>query len=243
MISSGVFWWMMGLSLAWCAWAIAAHALVRGPRGLADAGLFWRLSQAYAAGFHRLRVEGREHLPDTACPGPMIVVANHTSGVDPVLIQSACRFEIRWMMAADMQLPAARRLWEWTGVIPVERTARDTRALRDALRHLHRGGVVGVFPEGGIGRPRGVLLPFLPGVGLMIQRSGAPVLPMVLEGTPDAPTAYESLWKPSRSRLRIMPLRHYGPADRHEAITRDLEERFLGWTGARPGARTPETLL
>ncbi len=182
----------------------------------------------------------------------MLVVANHTAGIDPILIQAACGFEVSWMMAADMMVPQAGAVWRWTRVIRVERTGEDgerrgnAASLREAVRRLQAGGVVGLFPEGRIERPRGVLLPFMPGVGLLVvmadkrlsstgappspvpQSKGVPILPVVIEGTPDASTAWGSLWRRSRSTLRVLPMVRYERTATAEEITSDLEERFMG---------------
>jgi 1-acyl-sn-glycerol-3-phosphate acyltransferase len=66
--------------------------------------------------------------------------------------------------------------------------------------------VLGVFPEGGIERPAGTLRPFFPGVGLIIARSGAPVLPVWISGTPRTDTAWDSLLRTSRTRVVFGPL-------------------------------------
>src|SRR5438876_11409354 len=67
-------------------------------------------------------------------------------------------------------------------VIPVERTARDTSAMRSALRALQEGRVLGIFPEGRI-EEKGELLPFQPGVAQMAIKMKVPVYPVYLDGT------------------------------------------------------------
>jgi 1-acyl-sn-glycerol-3-phosphate acyltransferase len=66
--------------------------------------------------------------------------------------------------------------------IPVERSGRDSSALRAALRALQAGRVLGVFPEGRIEKDR-ELLPFQSGPALLALRTGAPVFPAYLDGT------------------------------------------------------------
>lgn len=233
----------MWLAIAAGVWVLVIAAsrvlLTTGPRrGDIDAGLFFWVAVLYARLLHRLRVEGREHIPRT---GPLIVVANHTGGVDPILIQVAVpRREIRWMMARDMMIPRLRGLWEWMRVIPVVRSGAsgDSGAAREALRHLKDGGVLGVFPEGAIERPPGILRPFAPGVGLLAARSGAPVLPVVITGTPAASSAWGSLFRPSRSRIRILPPVCYAQENLSpEAIAADLLRRIAeasGWPVGGP---------
>lgn len=214
------------------AWAFISAWLMDNPRGEIDIGLAWRAIQIYSWIIHRLRVNGAVHRPDTRHPGPLIVVVNHTAGVDPVLIQAACPFEIRWMMAADMRLPVFEWFWSWARIISVEREGREVAAAREAIRHVKAGGVLGIFPEGGIERPARKLLPFIPGVGFIIAKTGAPVLPAILEGTPDVEPAWASLWRFSRATLTFHPPIYYGDSGLTPAeIAADLHRRFEAWTG------------
>ncbi len=192
------------------AWAYISAWLLDNPRGEIDIGLAFRAIQVYSWLIHRLRVRGREHCPGSRHPGPLIVVVNHTAGVDPVLIQAACPFEIRWMMAAEMRLPIFEWFWSWARIISVERQGR----------------------EGGIERPARRLLPFIPGVGFIIAKTGAPVLPAIIEGTPDTDPAWGSLWRFSRATLTFHPAINYQDSGLSPAeIAADLHRRFEAWTG------------
>lgn len=211
------------------------------PRRDFETGVAWRASQIYALLVHRVRVEGVEHFPDEPEPGPLVVVANHTAGVDPLLIQVACPFFIRWMMALDMRLPVMEWFWRWSQIISVDRDGREVAAARTAIHHLRQGGVVGIFPEGNLERPARHILPFLPGVGLIIAKSGARVLPAIIEGTPQVDPAWASLWRVSRSSVRFLEQVSYegtgmGPAE----IASDLRERFVEATGW-PRCDEPDT--
>jgi len=219
-------------ALGWLAgWLVAT------PRGEMDSGAVFRAFQIYAALIHRLRVVGREHIPVVG-PRGLIIVANHTAGVDPVLLQAALPYEVRWMMARDMQFAGLDWLWELGRVIAVDRTGRDSRSAREAMRHLESGGVIGIFPEGGIERPRRTLRPFMPGVGLIVKRTGATVLPVVIDGTPDVGPAWASLVRTSRASVRILPPIEYAKSGLGaDQIARDLETRYAEWTGWRVHSR------
>lgn len=202
------------------------------PREEPVSGIGFRLCELYGRWFHALRVVGIENVPRERHPGALIVVSNHTAGVDPVLIQAACRFEVRWMMAEDMRLGVFEKFWEWAGVISVDRTGRDLRGTREAVRHLRAGGVLGVFPEGGLERPRRQVRRFHAGVGLLIRKTGARVLPAIVDGTPTVDRAWASLYRPSRSTVTFEPIIDYaGTAMSAEEIAADLRERYLAWTG------------
>ncbi|MBC7835929.1 MAG: 1-acyl-sn-glycerol-3-phosphate acyltransferase [Phycisphaerales bacterium] len=238
-------WWAVGGGAAWVCFALWSRALLNNPRRDVEGGLAIFGMKAYSRLVHRLHVRGRGNRPSISEAGPLIVVANHTAGIDPILLQAVCPFEIRFMMAEDMQVPELAKVWAWTRVIPVIRTTMeggvgagaggggrrkgsDARAALVALRHLKGGGVLGVFPEGGIARPPGQLMPFLPGVGFLVKRSGAPVLPAVITGTPEAKTAWGSFFKPSRSVVEFLPLVHPAADATPEQIAEDLQARFRG---------------
>jgi len=132
--------------------------------------------------YHDVRVYTPCRLPRN---GPGILVCNHTSGADPLFIQSACRRLITWMMAAEYyQVPVPGLPWVFRsiGIIPVQRSGRDMPAMRMALRALHKGRILGVFPEGRIETGR-ELLSLQTGVAMLAIKSGVPVYPAYLDGT------------------------------------------------------------
>jgi 1-acyl-sn-glycerol-3-phosphate acyltransferase len=193
--------------------------------------LFW----LYARVVHRVRFEGLEHVPRGKTPPPegLLIVANHTAGIDPLLVQAACRFEIRWMMAEDMRAPALDLFWRFARIIFVDRRMGDRRAASEALHHLRSGGALGVFPEARIERPPRVVLPFMPGVGVFAKRTHVPVLPVFIEGTPLTPTAWGSLWRPSRARVVFLPMVRYGKGSAlgPREVAKDLRRRIAGVAG------------
>ncbi|MGE3108763.1 MAG: lysophospholipid acyltransferase family protein [Phycisphaerales bacterium] len=235
----------IALVIGWMALVVVGPWLLRNPRENVETGLAWYAIRLYVKVVHRVVVRGVEHVPRERYPGPIVVVANHSAGIDPLLLQSAAPFEIRFLMARDMQPRLLGALWRWAGVISVNREGGDTQAAREAVRFLRSAGemleagyrcsgVVGIFPEGGIERPAEELLPFLPGVGLIVHRSGARVLPAVIRGTPRATTAWGSLLERSRSSVEFLPMIEYGATGMKPAeIAADLQRRFQAHTGWR----------
>lgn len=218
---------MLGVALV----ALFSRAVMRGPREDVLTGVASLVSRAYCRVVHGLRVEGLENVP-REFPGGLVVVANHTAGVDPLVVQAAVPFYVRWMMIESMMLPALAGLWEWLEVIPVSGGRRELASARTAIRAVTSGAALGIFPEGGIERPARTLLPFIPGVGLIIAKTGAPVLPVVIEGTPVSKSAWGSLLRFSRTRVRIMPVIRYDARGmKPEAIAGDLERKYGAWTG------------
>src|SRR4051812_42213381 len=102
----------------------------------------------FARIYHRLSVRLPQRLPRD---GPAILVCNHTSGLDPLLIQSVCPRLITWMMAREYyNVRGLGWVFKAVGAIPVERSGRDLASTRAAMRALANGAILGVFPEGKI---------------------------------------------------------------------------------------------
>jgi 1-acyl-sn-glycerol-3-phosphate acyltransferase len=135
------------------------------------------------SGLARVRVTGHERLPRE---GPFILVANHASNVDGVLIaawlQPVARRPIRFLAKEQLFATPLRPLLESFGTILVRAGGSDVDAYRKARAALDRGEIVGVFPEGSRS-PDGVLREAYRGVALLAARTQAPVVPVGLTGT------------------------------------------------------------
>ncbi|SEJ88277.1 1-acyl-sn-glycerol-3-phosphate acyltransferase [Deinococcus reticulitermitis] len=123
------------------------------------------------AGMH-LDVHGREHVPP---PGtPLVVAANHVSGLDPFLVARALppgRY-LQFMAKKELFVPVIGEIIRAGGSFPVDRRTNDVAAIRTSVRLLGKGGTVGIFPQGTRGGEelRG-------GVALIAARGRAPILP------------------------------------------------------------------
>ncbi len=139
------------------------------------------IDTVFARVFHNLRILRPARLPRR---GAGILVCNHVSSVDPLLLQSASPQRlVIWMMAKEyMHLPLLGWCFRTLGVIPVDRGGHDSSSLRAALRALKDGRILGVFPEGRIGQGND-LLPFHTGAALMAIKAGVPVYPAYQDGT------------------------------------------------------------
>jgi acyl-[acyl-carrier-protein]-phospholipid O-acyltransferase/long-chain-fatty-acid--[acyl-carrier-protein] ligase len=128
---------------------------------------------------YRVRVEGVENVP----PGGALVVANHISWADGVLLGLACPRHPRMIAFAQyFDSPWLGWFGRLGRIIPIGSTrksmAESIRAAREALR---QGELVGIFPEGGITRT-GEIQEFRPGFLSILKDSGAPVVPVYLGG-------------------------------------------------------------
>ena len=157
---------------------------------------------AFCRLYHRLIVERAGRLPQK---GPAILVCNHLSGLDPMLVQSACRRLVVWMMAREYyDLKSLTWLYKVVEAIPVERSGRDLTATRLALRALDHGRLLGIFPEGRIETSTD-LLPFQTGVALMAMKTGVPVFPAYLDGTQRGKDMVQAVGRPNRAWIRFGP--------------------------------------
>lgn len=137
--------------------------------------------------------------------GPAILVSNHTSSIDPLLLQAFSPRLIRWMMAKEyFDFKPLRWLFDTVGVILVERSGRDMAATREAMRALEAGYVLGVFAEGKIETTR-ELIPFQSGIGLLALKTRAPVFPAYIDGTQRNREMVEAFLKPSSGSVAFGP--------------------------------------
>jgi len=126
---------------------------------------------------YRVRVHGGGKIPER---GGVLIIANHVSYVDALLVSAACPRPVRFLVyEAFCRKPIVGRVLRYFGAIPVTGT-RATHALKAAADALKAGEVVCVFPEGQISRT-GMLNAIHKGFELIARRSGAPVVPMVLD--------------------------------------------------------------
>ena len=165
-----------------------------------------RLLQAidvcYARIYHQVIVRAPHCLPHR---GAAILVCNHTSHIDPLMIQSVCPRLITWMMTREFyDLKYLTWLFRSIGAIRVERSGRDMAALRAAIRSLEEGRVLGIFPEGKI-ESTPDLLPFQTGVALIAIKTGVPIYPAYLDGTQRKKELMASLLHPQRATLTFGP--------------------------------------
>jgi 1-acyl-sn-glycerol-3-phosphate acyltransferase len=152
-----------------------------------------------------MEIEGKENFPKT---GPLIMVGNHFSFVDPAAFISIAPWPMDFIGGAVT--PHAPKIVQFIpklwGYLPVYRGTGSTYALKEADRILKSGGVVGIFPEGGSWAQ--VLRPARPGAALLTATAGAPILPVGLTGFPKI---FPRLREGRRARVKIRIGKPFGP--------------------------------
>ena len=133
--------------------------------------------------FYRVEKEHLDLIPET---GPCVVVCNHVSYVDAVVIAACVRRPIRFVMDHRIfKVPVLSFIFRTMRTIPIapakEDAAMKDRAFAQVAKALAAGEVVGIFPEGKL-TDTGELNPFRPGIQQIIDTTPVPVVPLALRG-------------------------------------------------------------
>jgi glycerol-3-phosphate dehydrogenase (NAD(P)+) len=170
---------------------------------------FRGLFQPFFAVWLRMGRIGREHLPKT---GPAILACNHRSFLDPFVIAMLTRRPV-YSMAKEELFKGRIRSWLLVrvGAFPIRRGAGDLEAMETARAILERGDIVIMFPEGTrvrrgpLGQPHG-------GAGRLALETGAPLIPVAINGTQNVRRGWRI--RPRRITVRAGAPMAFGRADR-----------------------------
>lgn len=132
---------------------------------------------------YRLKKSGIERIPEE---GPAVIVSNHVSFVDALVIAAACRRPIRFVMDHRIfRLPLISFVFRTGRAIPIAPAKEDPammeRAFAEISRALGEGDLVAIFPEGRI-TDTGKMYPFRPGITRILAANPVPVIPVALQG-------------------------------------------------------------
>jgi 1-acyl-sn-glycerol-3-phosphate acyltransferase len=171
--------------------------------------------------FFRFRIVHRDRVIQA---GPVILAMNHESYFDPPMAGTACDRAIYFLARKTlMDVPVLGWILPKLNVIPVDQEGNDRSALKAIIRILRAGDCTLVFPEGARTLD-GKLQPALPGLGFVIAKTLAPVVPMRIFG------AHEAL--PRGGGFSFHPITivvghpiHFTPADL-EPAGKDLYQRL-----------------
>ena len=173
------------------------------------------LNRIFCRRFHRLRTM---HLP-LPSHGPALVVANHISGLDPLLMIAVCHRPVRFLIAREQyERFGLQWLFRAVGCIPVERGGNTKPALAAARKALQRGEVVALFPHGRIQLADEPPIRLKQGIVHLAKFSGAPVYPLYIDGISGAGHTIGAVFRRSCVRLTAFAPLYY---------TDDEPERML----------------
>lgn len=219
--------------------AVAGAVVVRAIR---RSGGDWRLWLLHAISRFYTPLVFRQRITQR-CPFPIrggaLVIVNHRSPIDPILVFSGSPIKSDGYRVRRPEFLTASEYCDFGGflgfvtrtmqVIPVDRKGRDIGPVKEALRRLKEGRLVGIFPEGRIneGGDGRQLLPGNPGVAWLALHSRLPVYPVFIHGAPQGANLIEPFHTFCRVRVT------YGPAiDLSEwhgrRITQELLQEITG---------------
>lgn len=148
-----------------------------------------------------IRIHGEEHVPRT---GPVILASNHLGYLDGPLLAAFAPRVVHALTKKEMFEGRTGWFLRSVGQIPLSRYDADPAAVKDCLKVLHQGGVVGIYPEGT--RGDGEFRHFHTGVAYLALATGAPVVPLVMFGTRE-PGGHTDSVPPKGARFDFV----YGP--------------------------------
>ncbi len=206
--------------------------------------LFYRACRFVCAAvcvlYLRTRLHRLHHVPRR---GGVLLVSNHQSFMDPVLVAVALPREASYM-ARDSLFHAWGFRWliRMLNAFPVRRGTADTAAIKETLRRLKQGEVVVVFPEG-TRTEDGRIGPMLPGLATVARKCQVPIVPVLIDGMYQAWPRHRLLPKPGD--VVIEYARPLWPADYADLTPEALMDRVRGallamqqrWHGRVPSRR------
>lgn len=177
---------------------------------------------------YRARGYGAHRVPRR---GPVLLVANHQSHLDPPLIGLMCPRPL-WYVARIGLFKSRPFAWliRALNAIPIRQGESDAAAIRSIISRLEAGGAVLIFPEGSR-TPDGALQPLARGAAVLIRRTRCPVVPVAVEGCFDAWPRSRTLPRLTGQRLAVAfgePIGHdelmaNGPEAALERLAREIE--------------------
>jgi 1-acyl-sn-glycerol-3-phosphate acyltransferase len=127
-----------------------------------------------------LKAWGTHHVPKK---GGAIIVSNHQSFLDPILLGVRLRRPVSYMARSDLfSKPAFTWLIRQLNAFPVRRGESDLGAMKQAIARVQQGRVLIMFPEG-TRTSDGNVHALQPGIGLLARRADVPVIPAVIDGS------------------------------------------------------------
>ncbi len=177
----------------------------------------WFLSRLMAVIVFRMRWSGQFHVPKT---GGVLVLANHQSHLDPVLVGLACDRRLSYLARKTLfGFAPFRWLIQSFDAIPIDREGSGLAGLKETLRRLKQDDLVLIFPEG-TRTPDGEVHAFKPGFVALARRARQPLLPVGFDGAFDAWPRSRRLPRPAVIHLE------FGPALSVEEVAA-LDDRAL----------------
>ena len=177
--------------------------------------------------------------PNRRCPfpaeGPGLIIANHRSPVDPLLVcvwnhlgpRNRIFRLVSFLMAKEYYtIPGVAWACRTMDCVPIARGGRDMQGVKDCLDLLKQGNLVGVFPEGKINTGTGVL-PFGTGIAWLALKAQVPIYPVFIQNSPVSTSMILPFIKPTHARLVYgdpIDLSEYYPTQKSKKTVQEVTD-------------------
>jgi 1-acyl-sn-glycerol-3-phosphate acyltransferase len=188
--------------------------------------------------YFRLRIAGAAEVP---AEGPVILAANHASFLDPPMIGVGVTRMCHYLARASLfRFPGFGWWLRAVGVVPVERGGGGSAGLKTILGRLRLGNAILLFPEG-TRTADGRFLAVQAGIGLMVLKSGAPVVPVRVMGSFEAWGRHHVWPRPRPVSIRFGPALRFEPQlaeaqtcpkERLKELYQEVAEKVMAAIGA-----------
>jgi 1-acyl-sn-glycerol-3-phosphate acyltransferase len=159
--------------------------------------------------------------------GALLVLANHQSDVDPIVVQVSCPRPVHFMAKSELfEMPILKWLIRIYQAFPVKRGEPDRASMRHAIELLKMGEAVSIFPEGELSED-GELLPMKPGIALIIRQAATPVICCGIRNS-------NKVMPYGKTKPRISGTRVYVEWGEVKEFTKEsTTEEIIEWTAAQ----------
>jgi len=185
-----------------------------------------QIAQCVFTVWFRFRAQGIENLPS----GGALLLINHQSYLDPLMVALPLRRPVSYIARENLfRIPVVGWLIERTYVMPISRESAGTESLRESIRRMEHGFLVGIYPEGTRSLD-GKLRTIKPGFVALIRRVSVPVIPVGIAGAFEA--FPRGAWFPRPSPIRVVFGSAMDSARLAELSQPGREIELIDWTRA-----------
>lgn len=173
----------------------------------------WLLSKL----IYKIEYEGLENIPQE---GAFILVGNHTNNFDPVVISFATKRKIHYLAKAELfKTKFTKWLFESVKCISIDRAKNDIMAIKNALRVLKNGEILGIFPEGTRIKSETDDVQIKSGAAMIASKAKVNILPVAISGN------YKCF---SKIRIKILPMYDIEAAkEKYEGNIEKISEEIM----------------
>ena len=178
------------------------------------------LIRIIATPLFRIRVHGIENIPKDE---KYIICANHKSFLDPIFVALAINRQVHFIAKKELfEIPILKSILKKLNAIPAQRDGKDLSVLRDSIKLIKKGKILGIFPEGT--RVKKVSEENMKtGVAMIASRAGADVIPVFINSNYKFRSKVEVF---VRDKIAILSFDDVSKDIRNKAITRAIYENI-----------------